>query len=115
MVYLFIKKAQGLSLGRQQCPGKIYYHVLLYLFLILCYYYYYFVFLGPQARYKEVPGLGVEWELSPMAYATAIATPDSSHVYNLHHSSRQLWIRNSLSEVRDLTCVLMGTSQICFP
>ena len=37
----------------------------------------------------EVPRLGVELELQPPSYATAIATamPDLSQVYNLHYSS----------------------------
>ena len=33
-----------------------------------------------------------------LAYATATATPDLSHVCDLHRSSRQPWILNSLSE-----------------
>ena len=37
----------------------------------------------------EVPRLGVEFELQPLAYITAIATPDPSLVCDLHHSSRQ--------------------------
>ena len=31
----------------------------------------------------EVPRLGVESELQPPAYATATATPDLSHVFDL--------------------------------
>ena len=37
----------------------------------------------------------------------ATATLDPSHVCNLHHSSRQRWILNPLSEARDRTCILM--------
>ena len=41
----------------------------------------------------EVPRLGVESELQLLAYTTAIATRDLSHVCNLHHSSwPQHWI-----------------------
>ena len=40
--------------------------------------------------------------------------PDQSHVCNLHHSSRQCWILNPLSEARDRTCNLTVPSQICF-
>ena len=40
--------------------------------------------------------------------------PDLSHVCNLHHSSRQHWILNPLSNPRDQTCILMDTSQIFF-
>ena len=60
----------------------------------------------------EIPSLEVESELQLPAYT--IATPDFSHICNLHHSSQQHWILNTLSEIRDWTCVLMGTSQICF-
>ena len=41
----------------------------------------------------------------------ATATQDPSHVCNLHHSSRQCQILNSLSEARDRTRILMDTSQ----
>ena len=49
----------------------------------------------------EVPGLGVESELQLLAYITAIATQDLSHVWNLHHGIRQLGILDPLSETRD--------------
>ena len=61
------------------------------------------VFLGPHPRHTEVPRLGVESEPQLLAYATATATPDPSHVCNLHHSSWQQWILTSLSEARDQT------------
>ena len=51
----------------------------------------------------EVPRLGVEPELQLLAYATAIATLDTSRVCDLHHSSQQCWILNPLSEARDGT------------
>ena len=56
------------------------------------------MFLGPHPQYMEVPSLGVQSELQLPAYTTATATPDLSRVYNLHHSSQQRWILNSLSE-----------------
>ena len=34
----------------------------------------------------EVPRLGVESELQLPAYTIATATPDLSHVFDLHHS-----------------------------
>ena len=58
----------------------------------------------------EVPRLGVELELQLPAYATATAIPDQSPICNLCFSSRQHWILNPLSEVRDWTCILMATS-----
>ena len=48
------------------------------------------------------------------AFSTASATPDPSHVSNLHHSSWQCWILNPLSEARDRTHILMDTSQFRF-
>ena len=47
------------------------------------------------------PRLGVELALRLLAYTTAIATPDPSHVCDLHHSSWQSWVVNPLSEARD--------------
>ena len=38
----------------------------------------FFCFLGLYLRHREVPRLGVDSELWPPAYATAIATPDPS-------------------------------------
>ena len=57
----------------------------------------------------EVPRLGVELELQLPAYATATAMPFSSRVGYLHCSSRQLWILNPLSKVRDQTHATMAT------
>ena len=62
----------------------------------------------------EVPRLGVESELQPLAYTTAIATPDPSHGWDLYHSSRQCWILNLLSEARGRTRNLMVTIRIHF-
>ena len=73
-----------------------------------------FVFLGPYLWLMKVPRLGVESELQLPAYTTGTAMPDPSHIYNLHHSSRQRQILNPLSEARDRTCNLMVPSQIRF-
>ena len=54
-------------------------------------------FLGLHPRHTEVPRLGVELELQLLAYPTATALWDLSHVCNLHHSSWQHWILNPLS------------------
>ena len=48
------------------------------------------VFLGPHPWHMEVPRRGVRSELQLPAYTTATATPDSSLVCDLHHSSQQL-------------------------
>ena len=37
----------------------------------------------------EVPMLGVKLELQLLAYTKATATQDPSHIFDLHHSSRQ--------------------------
>ena len=58
----------------------------------------------------EVPRLGVEMELQVLAYATATAMQDLSHGCDLCHSLWQLQILNPLSEARDPTCILMGTT-----
>ena len=54
----------------------------------------------------------VESDLKLVAYATATATPDLSHVCDLHHSSWQCRILNPLSEARDRTQVLMDPSPV---
>ena len=43
---------------------------------------------------------------------TATATPDLSHICDLHHSSRQRRMLNPLSEARDRTCNLMDLTWI---
>jgi len=63
----------------------------------------------------EVPRPGVESELQLTVYATATATWDPSHVCDLHHSSRQHRVLNSLSKARDRTCILMETIQVLNP
>ena len=57
---------------------------------------------GSQAR--------VESEIQLLAYTTATATPYSSRVCDIHHSSQQCCILNPLSEARDQTHILMGPS-----
>ena len=52
--------------------------------------------------HMEVPRLGVKSELQLPAYTTATATPDPSHVYNLHYNSRQLQILNQGSNPHPL-------------
>ena len=46
-----------------------------------------FCLLGPHPRHMDVPRLGFESELQLLAYTTATATWDPSHVSDLHHSS----------------------------
>ena len=58
----------------------------------------FFFFLGLHMQHMEVPRLEVEPELRLPAYTTATATPDPSHICDLHHSSQQHQILNPLSE-----------------
>ena len=60
------------------------------------------IFLGLHLRHMEVSGLGFESEPQLLAYATAPAMPGLSHICDLHHSLRQRWILDRLSEARDL-------------
>ena len=69
-------------------------------------------FLGPLWQHMEVPRLEVQLELQLPAYATATATSDLNHVFNLHHSSQQCQILNPLSRASDGTHILMDTSQL---
>ena len=71
-------------------------------------------FLGLHPWLMEVPRLRVKVELQLLAYTTAIAMWDPSHICNLHHSSWQCQILNPLKGARDQTCILMVTSQISF-
>ena len=60
----------------------------------------------------EVLRLGLELELQLLAYTTATATQDLSHVCDLHHRSWQRWILNPLSKARDRTHVLIDACQV---
>ena len=60
----------------------------------------------------EVPILGVKSELYLLAYTTATAKQDPSFICDLHHSSRQRWILNTLSGARDQTHIFMDTSRV---
>ena len=62
-------------------PAKVCFCLHLFIYLL-----YLFSFLGPHPRRMEVPRLRVQSELEPLAYTTATATRDPSHVCDLHHS-----------------------------
>ena len=74
--------------------------------------FFFFLVLGPLPRHMAVPGLGIQSDLQPLAYTTTIATQDPSCICDLHHSSWQHQALNPLSEARDPTPVLMGTSRV---
>ena len=77
-------------------------------------YIYIFFFLGLHMQHMKVPRLGVESELQLLAYTTAIATWDMSHICDLHHSSWQHQIPDAMSEARDRTCILVDMSWLHF-
>ena len=52
--------------------------------------------------------------LQLLAYTTATAMQDLSHVWDLYHSSRQHRILNPLSEARDQTHTLMDIIRVRF-
>ena len=59
-------------------------------------------FFSPNIQHMEVPRvLGIELEVQLLAYATATTMRDLSHVCDLHHHSRRLWILNSRSGAKD--------------
>ena len=60
----------------------------------------------------QVPRLGVRFELQLEAYTTATAMLDLSCVCDLHHSSWQCWIVNTLREARDRTHVFIDPSWV---
>ena len=72
-----------------------------------------FVFLGPRLRHVEVPRLGVQLELQPLACATATSTQDLSHVCDLHHSLHQCCILYLWSKARYQSRILMDASLVC--
>ena len=71
-------------------------------------------FLESNLQHMEVPRLGVKSELQLPAYATATATLDPSHFYDLHHGSQQRRILNPLIKARYRNHVLTDTSQVCY-
>ena len=69
-----------------------------------------FVFIGLHPWHLEVSRLGIESDLYPLAYATATATWDLSHICDLHRSSWQRKILNPMGKAKDWTLVLKDTS-----
>ena len=73
-----------------------------------------FCFLRLHLQRMDFPRLGVESELPLPAYSTATASPDLSHVCDLHHSSWQCWIPKPLIKATDGNHILMDTSRILY-
>ena len=76
------------------------------------YLFFFFVFFGDIST--AYGSSQAELELHLPAYATATAMQDVGHLCDLHHSSQQHWILNTLSKGRDQTQVLMDNSQVCY-
>ena len=73
-------------------------------------------FKGCTLSIQKFPGQGSNrrcccWPLPERA----TATPDPSHICDLHHSSQQYQFLNSLSKARDWIYILMDTGQILNP
>ena len=83
--------------------------------LSLSLFFFFLFFLGLLLQHMEVPSLGVKTKLQLLAYTTATAMPDMSHIFNLHCSLQQHCILNQLSKVRDQTCILIDTRQVLNP
>ena len=79
-------------------------------FLLLLFCFVLFAFYG----HTEFPRLGVRSELQLPVYTTATAMPGLSRACDLHHSSRQHWILNPLSEAKDGSSILMDTSWVYY-
>ena len=78
--------------------------MLIFYFLFFFFFFFFAFILGLHLWHMEVSQLGVELELQVLANTTDTATGDPSHICDLHHSSQQRQILNSLSEARDQTC-----------
>ena len=78
-------------------------HILLHEVSNLSFYFisFHVSFLALYLRHMDVPRLEVKSELQLPAYTTTTATPDPSHICDLHHSSWQHQILNPLSKARD--------------
>ena len=70
---------------------------------------YFLLFSATPVAYGDSQA-GVESELQLLAYTTAPAMLDPSHICDLHHSSWQ----SLLSEARDWVHIFMDTSQVCY-
>ena len=58
----------------------------------------------------EVPRIGVELELQLLAYTTATATQELSHICDLHQSSLATLVLNPLYKAMDQTRILVDAS-----
>ena len=71
-----------------------------------------FIYLFCSIFMAAPAALGVQSELQLPAYTTPTATSDLSLVCDLHHSSWQCQILNTLSKARDQTLILIDISLV---
>ena len=76
---------------------------------LLFWFFFFFAFFRAAPVTCDVSRVGAESELQLPAYTTAIAVWDPSRICDLHHSSQQHRILNSLSEARDQTHIPVDT------
>ena len=79
---------------------------------LILFYLLFFFFKGCRCGIWKFPGWGLNWSCS--CQSKPQPQPDPNLVCDLHHSSRQHWIPNPLSKVRDWTHTLMDASWVRF-
>ena len=87
------------------------FHVIYPSLLNLFIFIFFLFFRAPLSAYGN-SRQGTKSELQLPAYITATATQDPRHACDLHHSSWQCCILNTLSKARNQTQILMATSQV---
>ena len=65
----------------------------------LFFFFFFLIFRAALETYESSQARQLQLQLP--AYTTATAMQDLSHVYKLHHNSRQHWIPDPLSEARN--------------
>ena len=77
-------------------------------------FFFFFFFRAIPAAYgsSQARGKGSNWSCHRQPIPQPQECQDLSHVYNLHHSSRQRHILNPPSEARDWTYIFMDTSRV---
>ena len=111
-LHIFHLSYSDLLISKSPTHRHICTHIIGVFCLMVCLLFFFF-FLGLKPWYMEIPRLGVQSELQLPAYTTSTAMQDPSCICDLHHSSRQCWIPDPLSEAGDQPRILMD-SQIHF-
>ena len=112
----------GIWISRQALKGILFGWLVGFLFFILFYFilfiylflFIFFAFVGLHQGHMEVPRLRVKSERQLPACTTATARWDLSHVCDLHQSSWQRRILDTLSKARDRTSILAVAGWVQF-